>query len=68
MRRTTLQRLEFTKFRAKQKGDYYKGMSIFDLAPKAPLKPRKHMQSQYDLTPEQLVELNEMEHWHFISV
>jgi len=38
------------------------------MAPKAPQKPLTHMNSSYELTASQLEELNEMEHWHFISV
>ena len=67
-RRQTKDNLEFAQKVAKKKGAYYKGSSLFDLAPKVPQKPLVHMTSTYELSAEEVQELNEMEHWHFLSV
>ena len=39
---------------AKKKGVYYKGSSLFDLAPKVPQKPLVHMTSKYELSAEEV--------------
>ena len=68
LRRETRENLIFAHHIAKNKGEYYKGSSFFDMAPIAPQKPLQHMKSTFELTASQLIELNEMEHWHFISM